>query len=525
MAKLNKINFTIFLYSLLVPVLFFFVSIYTINDYGETTDEKFDQHIGEFYYNNWTKKGVKGLEERFIPLQRNYGPFFDVIVVASNDFLNKKTQIIKNPVASYHFPVIIISTITLWVVFVFAYLNWGLIPALISAISLVLLPRFIGDSQNNLKDSPLMAFFSLTLLLYYLGEARKKVIYYFLAGIFLGLTYSIKINALIIIPIIVTWYLLKGGFIKGLPRLIVFSSLSLITALLTILIAWPFYQYNTFHRFVETFLTFKNHVWDEYILYLGQFYRGHEVPWHYPIVMFGVTTPIFYLFLILLGIFISAYLIVKKTEHKSPLLFLLLWLIFPPVTQVISKAPTYDGIRHFLTVLPPLSILIGFTIWKLGLFLRKFGKKGGYLFFLYILIIVVGYLQILLTDIRIHPYQIVFFNQLTGGVKGAKERFDLDYWGQSLKEAAEWINSNLPSGSRIWLTLPFTHHFPVDGDRFVLTDQNPDYKVNLIRGMLKDWDPDDDYLYPKRKPIYSLKVEGGEILQIFKLTDRVVNTK
>src|SRR3990167_11269322 len=132
MAKLNKINFTVFLYSLLVPVLFFFVSIYTINDYGETTDEKFDQHIGEFYYNNWTKKGVKGLEERFIPLQRNYGPFFDVIVVAANDLLNKKSNLIKNPVASFHFPVIIISALAIWVVFIFSYLNWGLTPAFLS---------------------------------------------------------------------------------------------------------------------------------------------------------------------------------------------------------------------------------------------------------------------------------------------------------------------------------------------------------------------------------------------------------
>ena len=76
--------------SLIIPVLFFSVSIFTMNDYGETTDEKFDQHIGEFYYYDWKNKGFDGLIERFIPLQRNYGPFFDVIVVASNDLLHKK---------------------------------------------------------------------------------------------------------------------------------------------------------------------------------------------------------------------------------------------------------------------------------------------------------------------------------------------------------------------------------------------------------------------------------------------------
>src|SRR3989338_5103108 len=371
MTKPYNLNLTTLLLSLIIPLLFFSISIFTMNDYGETTDEKFDQHIGEFYYFDWAKKGVKGLEERFIPLQRNYGPFFDFIVVASNYILHKKFNLIKNPVASYHFPVIIISTLAIWIVFVFSYINWGLIPALLSSLTLTVLPRFIGDSQNNLKDTPLMTFFSITLLFYYLAEVRKKIFFYILSGVFLGLTYSIKPNALIILPIIGIWYLVKGNFIKSLARLTISNSLSLIAAFFTILIVWPYYQYNTIQRFVGTYLTFKNHVWDEYILYLGQFYRGHEVPWHYPIFMFGVTTPIFYLFLILLGIFISAYLIVKKTEHKSPLLFLLLWLIFPPVTQLISKAPMYDGIRHFLVVLPPLAILIGFTIWQIGIFWQK----------------------------------------------------------------------------------------------------------------------------------------------------------
>src|SRR3989337_3635093 len=113
MTRFDRLNLTALLISLIIPLLFFSLSIFTMNDYGETTDEKFDQHIGEFYYFDWAKKGVKGLEERFIALQRNYGPFFDYIVVASNDILHKKFNIIKNPVASYHFPAIIISTLAI----------------------------------------------------------------------------------------------------------------------------------------------------------------------------------------------------------------------------------------------------------------------------------------------------------------------------------------------------------------------------------------------------------------------------
>ncbi|OGK13086.1 hypothetical protein A2859_01235 [Candidatus Roizmanbacteria bacterium RIFCSPHIGHO2_01_FULL_37_16b] len=523
MNKNYSFNLKILLISLVIPILFFTISILTMNDYGETTDEKFDQHIGEFYYNNWAKKGVKGLEERFIPLQRNYGPFFDVIVVAANDLLNKKSNLIKNPVASFHFPVIIISALAIWVVFIFSYLNWGLTPAFLSSLTLAIMPRFIGDSQNNLKDTPLMTFFSISLLLFYLAQSRNKLIFYLLGGVFLGLTYSIKPNALIILLIIGSWYLLTGVFLKKFLRFSILNSLSLIIALLTILIVWPYYQYQTFQRFIETYLTFKNHVWDEYILYLGQFYRGGEVPWHYPLVMFGVTTPSFFLVLILLGVLLSLFFIFRNHKYKSPLLLLLLWMIFPPATQVASGAPMYDGIRHFLVVLPPMTILVGFTIWQIGIFMQKnISKKYPFSRFIYIGLIFLAYLQILLTNIRLHPYQIVYFNQFTGGLKGAYSRFDLDYWGQSQKEAAEWINRNLPSGSKIYTPLHMEHHFPIDLNRFSFDYEgdDADYKVVVIRGMLKNWDTEEDYLNPKKKSIYSIKVEGVDILRIFKLKEK-----
>lgn len=516
--KRYPVNIRIVLLSLLIPVLFFLTSLYTINDYGETTDEKFDQHIGEFYYYQWQEKGVKGLEERFIPLQRNYGPFFDKIAVASNDILYKKLNIIKNSVASYHFPVIIVSTIVIWIVFVFSYYNWGIMPAILSSLTLAFLPRFIGDSQNNLKDTPLMTFFSISLFLYYFSILKNKVGFYILAGVFLGLTYAIKINALIIIPIITLWYLLINKLnLKKSVYFVINFGISLLAAFSTILFVWPYYRYNTLYRFIETYLTFKNHVWNEYILYLGQLYRGHEVPWHYPIIMFGVTIPIFYLFFLILGIFMSFYLINKNTVHKKPLIFLLLWLIFPPMTQIISRAPMYDGIRHFLVILPPISILAGFAIYRFGIFVKKLFNKNLSIYYIYVLAIFIGYWNILLVNVRLHPYQIVFFNALTGGIKGAYDKFDLDYWGSSLKEAAEWINNNLPTGSRIYMPLHMEHHFPIDKSRFIFVNDNPDYKVNIVRGMLKTWDPEEkDYLHPSKKPIYSVKIDGVSVLNIFK---------
>lgn len=391
--KFKKIKIYNLLIGFIIPITFFLVGISVINDYGETTDEKFDQHIGEYYYYQWKEKEVEGLRERFIPLQRNYGPFFDIITVASNDILHKKLGVIKNSVASYHLPVLIVSTIAIYVVFLFGYLNWGLIPGLISSLTLALLPRFIGDSQNNLKDTPLMTFFSITLLLFFLAIRKNRMYLYFLAGIFWGLTYTIKINAVIIAPILIFWFIaITRARFHRYRNFIIGLLISIFSAFTTIIIVWPYYRYDTIARFTETYNTFKSHVWNEYILYLGTHYRGHDVPWHYPIIMFGVTLPLIYIAFFLLGCLHFIYSLRKKSKSTSILVLLFLWILFPPLTQILSGAPMYDGIRHFLIILPPMCLIIGFMIWKLGVAIHRAEKNRlKILFVLYTSFVVFGF--------------------------------------------------------------------------------------------------------------------------------------
>jgi hypothetical protein len=258
-------------------------------------------------------------------------------------------------------------------------------------------------------------------------------------------------------------------------------------------------------------------VWNEYVLYLGTHYRGQEMPWHYPYVLLGVTLPTFYLAFIGYSI---ARMLVRYTRgfaFRCPdrecevAILALLWVLVPTAAQAFSSAPMYDGIRHYLVVLPALAVLNALGI--VGMY-RAASRAGARPIFS--LVSVSLFAALLETNIRIHPYQIVYFNQLTGGIPGAKGRFDLDYWGQSFKEAAAYLNKSIPVGSRVWLTPHGTHHFPLDTSRARLSKNYPDYKVNLIRGMMKTWDTDDDYLAPRRPPVYEVIVDDTPILQIFR---------
>lgn len=499
--------------SLVIPLVFFLLGLLAINDYGETNDEKFDQHIGQYYYYKWSESGIEGLEKRFIPVQRNYGPFFNVISVASHDYLHRRLNIIKSSVASYHFPVIVVTALAIWIVFLFALSEWGKTAAIFSSLSLALMPQIIAHSHNNLKDIPLMTFFSASIYAYYKGVTRQNIWYFVLGGILLGITYSIKINGIFIIPIIGLWGLLHAFTQRSLIRFLGSSLLSLLIAFGTLLIVWPYYRYDTLQRFVETFYTFKSHIWNDYVLYLGVHYKGKDIPWHFPFVMIGATTPLFFLIPFFISLFSATQKILKCFRESTFFVLLLAWLFLPVIAHIVSGAPKYDGVRHYFTIYPAFALLIGYGFSVAVESLRS-RLSPSILYFSTGII----FATVFLFNVGLHPYQLAYFNVLEGGGKGASKKFDIDYWGASLKETAEWMNTNLPRGSRIWKPLPMIHHFPLDRGKFTFVRSShgkPNYKVSVKRGMLKTWDTEEDYRYPQKPVVYSIIAGGATLIEVY----------
>jgi hypothetical protein len=501
-----------------VPLVFLAVSLLTLHDYGETWDEQFDQNIGRFYAHDWSKEGLKGLE-RFIPLQRNYGPFFDVAIVETHDLVAGRLHWIKDDVAAYHLPVVLASTATLWIVFRFGMDLFGPGPALVAQLSLALMPQFVGHSQNNLKDTPLMAFFMLALLLGRRAVRDGGAWRWALAGAVAGLTYAIKLHALFIPIILVLWQLGsregRARWKKTLAGLLVAGA----SAFLAILVAWPYYRHAPLARFFETLRTFGDHEYNEYVFYLGRHFRAHEVPWHFPFVMLGVNTPLVTVLLFLAGLVLAVAAWRRGGADGDGLRLVTLWFFVPILVQILSGAIKLDGVRHYLLVLPAMALLAGWAAWEIG---RRLGAAYGgrpRLARAWALLVAIALLDVLRTDVHLHPYQVVFFNALAGGPARAREKFELDYWGVSFKQAAAWMNANLPEGSRLLLTVQAQHFLHVDSGRLRFVPdlkRRPNYKINLIRGILKSNDPDGgDYLHPAQKPVYAVTVDGANLLEIF----------
>lgn len=505
---------------LLVPFAFFLLSLHNLYDYGETSDEAYDKAIGHFYYDDFPKTGLANIESRLDPLQRNYGPLWDLVAVWSGDILKNKTHWVTDPIAACHVSVVVVSTLLLVAVFLIGATAYGPACGYASQLALLLMPQFIGHSQNNLKDQPVSLFFALAMLAFLVAVRRGSLWRWALAGCVGGMAYAVKINGVFVLPVVGLWclpFLLREP--RKIPTWILRFAVATAAYIATVPLLWPYYRVHTLAHFPETIRAFRDHVFNEIVFYMGLHAPARSVPWHFPFVMFGVNTPLLHLSLAILALLILAKLLAKRRlEEARPLLLFAVWFFVPIIAQVASRVPRCDGVRHYLYLLPALALLAGTAVARFWLWAeeRKLGLRVALA-----AVLALSVLLLARTLAAYHPYEVVFFNSLVGGPAGARQRFELDYSGTSLLQASRWIEANLPTGSRLWFTQPGIHRFRLSYDRFrfVGPDDRPNYKISLPRGMVKTYDNDDDYLHPRRKPIYEVAVKGAPILQIFEIEE------
>jgi hypothetical protein len=93
--------------------------------------------------------------------------------------------------------------------------------------------------------------------------------------------------------------------------------------------------------------------------------------------------------------------------------------------------------RHVLFTLPPLIILSATGVWA---FARSFANETVRLAL--VVVYVVGILTTIADMRALHPYEYTYFNHfIAGGMLQANQRFELEYWGTSFREAVLWLNA------------------------------------------------------------------------------------
>ena len=139
---------------------------------------------------------------------------------------------------------------------------------------------------------------------------------------------------------------------------------------------------------------------------------------------------------------------------------LLIWVaaVVPILFLMVEHATLYDGVRHTLFVIPMLALLAGWAIARLGRSLRLARNPAA--------LLVIAYAAALVANlVHLHPLEYIAMNPLAGGVGGAYERFDLDYWSASATEALRRLETRIDQTSAterpapsILICIPYREH-------------------------------------------------------------------
>jgi len=205
-------------------------------------------------------------------------------------------------------------------------------------------------------------------------------------------------------------------------------------------------------------LTYFSHFfekpWKE--MFDGAIVSVPDMPWSYLPTLFALQLPEVMLVL-MFGAVVGTFAMLPRSEvparRKTILLMLTLAATLPLAIAMVKRPALYNGIRHFVFVIPPMAVLGGVAF---GWAMERLRANHRTWQPVVLATFCFGLALSLAEMIRLHPYQYTHFNHIAGTVRGADDRFMLDYWGLALKQASDELREQLverqevPPRNRKW---------------------------------------------------------------------------
>jgi len=347
-------------------------------------------------------------------------------------------------VAARHLASVLFATLGCFYAVRLARLLGGPWAGAVAALLLATFPGWVGHAMFNPIDVPTAglftaAFYHLVCLARGLEQAGWRA--WLVFGLCAGLTLAVRLVGLLLVPfagaVVVLWCLVhldqRARLRAALPRLLGGLALAGVATVVVSFALWPRMLVEPLEGLRDSLARTNQYPWPAQVFFRGEYIPATELPRTYLPVFFAVTTPL----ATSLGL---AFALVRGA--RAPLraalpqaAALALPLLFPPVYAASSGAVLYDGVRHFLFLVPPAVALaaVGWT-GALGLLARV---RGGAAVGALALVALVS--EPLVFTLRHLPLCYVYFQPLAGGLAGASHRYDTDYWALSVRSAAEWI--------------------------------------------------------------------------------------
>ncbi|MDA9508684.1 hypothetical protein XI09_29385 [Bradyrhizobium sp. CCBAU 11386] len=345
----------------------------------------------------------------------------------------------------------------------------GPLAGLASLLLLALCPIFYGHMFMNPKDAP----FAVAMIILMLGLVRLAEEYpqpsprtILIVGIGAGLSIGCRIlgglalvYAMIgFIPLFLEELRTEGvrEAARRFAHVIYVLLPGLVFGYLVMGLIWPWSIMEPGNPFEA--LTYFSHFfekpWKE--MFDGAIVSVPDMPWSYLPTLFALQLPEVMLVL-MTGAVVSTFALLPRGEvparRKTILLMLTLAATLPLAIAMVKRPALYNGIRHFVFVIPPMAVLGGVAFaWTMECLRANHRTWQPVVLATFCF----GLALPLAEMIRLHPYQYTHFNHIAGTVRAADDRFMLDYWGLALKQASDELREQLverqevPPRNRKW---------------------------------------------------------------------------
>jgi hypothetical protein len=370
----------------------------------------------------------------------------------------------------------------------------GPLAGLMALALLAACPLYYGHMFMNPKDSP----FAVAMAIFLLGAVRTMEQYPrvslatgSLVGIGFGLAFGSRIMgafgliaALAAVALIFSLEARAAGIRTAAVRLGHFLLALLpfmVLAYAVMALIWPWSVVDPLNPFraAEYFSHFFEKPWQE--LFEGHLVSVPDMPRAYVPTLFALKLPVILSVLGFggaVGALVAAFAGGSAISRRAVFLLIALAALLPLVTTIALRPAMYNGIRHFVFVLPPLAVLGGLA----GAFVVRLASQRWRSAPIMVgIVFIAGIGAPVVEMVRLHPYEYTHFNLLSGGVARARDRFMLDYWGLSLKQASQALLAKLaergetkPPGRRWKIAVCGPHRSPQ-------VELGPDFETS--------WDP------------------------------------
>lgn len=426
----------------------FVLILFIFPDYGMTWDEhlhaQYGQAIVDYYASHFKDQRHVQLFDLYL-----YGGMFDFMSATINYFF-PSLDIYK----LRHLLNALIGLLGLFGTWRLGRILGGNSVGLVALILCATAPMYFGHMFNNSKDIPFAA--GIVWSCYFMARSYAKPAWPTIIklGIVMGLTLGIRVGGIIIF----FFWLVPMGFEALRPWLTCRNRETALAALSTVkrqalrvvlpvviisylvmLICWPWAQENPLINPVKAFIEFSNFKQKIPVMMHGLIYDSTNLPWYYVPLHFSVKLPLLLLTTLVLSIFFMPKIWSRFIPtQKQAFSLIVLSTVFPLAYAMLRRPTLYDGVRHFLFLVPFFCVLAALTIRTCLVWCRAKIRQPSAQWAIKPALLAIG-LPVLTLQlyymVKLHPYEYIYTNLFFGGVKGTHGLYSSDYWGESFKEA------------------------------------------------------------------------------------------